>query len=452
MKNLISVYNTYTPQRGPDDCGHACLSMLLNYTGRYAEGERLMLENCSPPGGSSLFELRGLLSSYGINARNVSMDLITLRELNVPCILHTVTADGEFHFMVCYGAKCNDIDWEYLIADPATGISWCPENEIGRLWKSGAALYPEGLQFKFPKVTDLTWNVLFRSASLPRILFVSIPFLNLWAALFGIALSWLLQRGMNNSLSDSKSSLLFAVVLLLLLIMLAKGLGNYIRQQMLIKLNAGIRRKYMAIFIGRLINNDISERSLKKGLDDVQMIQNAFSALFGILFSDGSLVIILLIGLCYFEPFAGLINVLYVILIGWRGAVNAVIIAINQRSLADKAATNEISLAQVLKSPRCTPDPLVTHIEEEHRYTNTARSLATLINKQNFFYECLGNFSVISVLSCCLFYVRNNMISYNMLITEVVTSYFVTMLMPRICHSFPVITAGAQLMKKFQVK
>lgn len=445
MKKLFAVYNSYTGQRGPDDCGLACLSMILNFAGRYHDGTKLMHLNKAPDGGLSLFDLRELAADNQLISRCVQMDLETLRNLNMPVILHVRLPDGNFHFVVFYYSRRYRCSSDYLIADPATGIAWYPEEDLCLKWTNGAALYFEDLRFGWPKPADQVWLALFRGVSFHKTLFISIPVLNLFITLLGAALSWLLQRGINDSPGDKKNSLLIAVMVLLGLIMVAKSVGTYLKQHLLIRLNSDIRLKYFQLLCENL-NSLTDETAIRKGLADIQRIQNAVSALFGVLFSEGSLLAVLLGAIWYFEPVAGVILTVYMGLLCWMGIRSSAGLNWQQGVLNEMAASTEQAFFKV----GFGDGRMSGLIEKQSNYTQMAKSLAGNIGRNSLLYECCGTLAVIMVLSLCIYHIRLGYISYNMLMTEVIISYFITILAPRICQVFPLITEGARLSRRFE--
>ncbi|MCC8407724.1 hypothetical protein LJ707_02205 [Mucilaginibacter sp. UR6-1] len=450
MKNLLMLNNTFVRQRGPDDCGIACIAMLLNYAGRYDDGLHLLLYENATPSGLSLFDLRELATRSGLKSRCVSMDENTLRALDSPCILRTRNPDGTYHFVVCFGAESSRGKWRYLIGDPATGMAWLPGTSLEKSWCDGASLYVEDLRRGPFRLANHIWYALLKTDSFQKTLYISIPVMNAGVTLFGIALSWLLQRGISDSPSEKKISLLVATVILLGCMMLAKSLCSYLRQQMLIRLNGEIRRKYVYRFIARYSGKQTDAAIIKSGLRNIQVIQNAFMALLGVLFCEGSLVMLLLAGLWYFEPVTALIDSLYVLVVLWLGFCNSTFFTARQAALSGTESANEKALVQALTGDHAARDSLKIRLQEQSAYIEQAGSLAGSVNRYNLLYDCCGTASVICVLISCLYNLRNGHISYNMLMTEVIISFFISVLTPRICQAFPVINEGARLIRQFE--
>ena len=449
MKNMFTLYSTYTAQTGQDDCGSACVSMLLKYCGRAVEADLLSLFHQPPSGGHSLLDLRNMATHYGLQAQCVVMDHETLVRLNSPTVLHTKNSSGEHHFVVCYYARKRRSGIQFLIGDPASGLVWFDKEELDRVWTGGAALYLKHLPHQRSRLTDSLLYYFFNAISQQCMLLISIPFLNICATLLGISLSWLLQLGIKDPLSDRKGSLLFATVALLFVIMAARNAGNFLRQRMLLRLNADIRKKYITAFIKTLGTGNRNALDIRKGLMDVQRIQNATTACVAVVFADGSLILLLVSGLWYFEPVAGMINTVYIAVIVITALVRSAGMLRQRSFLSDLSAENENNIMEIAAARPATDALLSVQQHGEERFSASSGSVARSLSLHGFLYESAGTLAVILVLSFCLVMVREGEISYNVLMTEVIISYVITVLLPRICHTFPDIIEGALLVRKF---
>jgi ABC-type bacteriocin/lantibiotic exporter with double-glycine peptidase domain len=109
MNDLNQIRRIFIRQLTQNDCGVACLSMVLNYSGRETEvnvfRERTMISG----EGLSLLELRNLAAELNLPARCVQMNIQFLRECCPPYILHMVNEYGEDHFQVYCGAKKHEM-------------------------------------------------------------------------------------------------------------------------------------------------------------------------------------------------------------------------------------------------------------------------------------------------------------------------------------------------------
>ncbi len=208
MKNTHQCLKFFTAQSGPNDCGLACMAMILNYNGRRMEANRLMRETVAPEEGLSLLEIRQLAQSAGLNGRCVRMDLANLREVDTPCILHVGKPEGGDHFVVCFGSRIKKGTHQYLIADPAIGVQAMAENDLVNIWAGNAVLYFESLRVDLMGQYKPLWTYMFKLPGFRNVLLFTVPLLNICSTLMGIGLSWMLQRGSEHSFADQPLSLL----------------------------------------------------------------------------------------------------------------------------------------------------------------------------------------------------------------------------------------------------
>ncbi|BAU51943.1 cysteine peptidase family C39 domain-containing protein [Mucilaginibacter gotjawali] len=460
MKNLNSIRNTFVRQSAQSDCGLACLAMVLIYSGRKNDAASLLMESRVPENGLSLLEMRRLAERFGLTARCVSMDVATLRRTSCPSILHIIDETGDPHFMVCYGGLKKGRSWQYFVADPARKMHFISEDDLTAAWKSNAALYFEDILFKGLPCRERAWMPLLTIRSFPKGLWFSIPFLNVCITLLGIALSWVLQRGIEDSLTGKKQSLVIAVLLLLLIITIFKSMIAYIKQRVLIKLNNAVNEQYLTSYIRKIVYKQdlpqagVNNRTLKIHLTDIQKIQNAVSGFASVMLSEGVLILLVLSGVIYTEPVAGLINAGYLIAMLIVAAKNSPEIAYQTACLNEMSGRAENQLSDELKGlfGKMNPESrLMHHHRNHHQYLSSARQVATRISRYNLFYECTGALNVLIVFSVCIFKMEKMEMSYGILMILVISSYFIAVLIQKICNAIVVITEGADASRQFSL-
>ncbi len=107
----------YIRQDNSNDCGVACLEMVIRYYKGYIPKSELVSYTHTDKKGTTAYHMIEALKQFGFSATGVSCDLMTEQEIICPCIAH-VTLDNIYqHYVVIY-----EIDWKkktVLIADPA---------------------------------------------------------------------------------------------------------------------------------------------------------------------------------------------------------------------------------------------------------------------------------------------------------------------------------------------
>jgi len=457
MKNINTARKYFTRQADRNDCGPACISMILNYTGRYADGEALLSGTTVPLTGFSLLQLRNLAATFGMESTCVRMDIQTLRNSPQPVILHAVNENGDGHFLVCFGAYRSGGVCYYLVADPATQVRAVSEKELEAVWPGRAALYFENIREEPATLKGHPLVSLLKIRSFRKTLLITVPFLNICSTLLGIALSWMLQRGINDSLTDKKTSLVIAVIALLTLITLFKSLLSYIRQHVLIRLNSALNEQLNRDFISAVVSGgrfpNKGGKSIRSSLADIQKIQNAMSAFVAVLFSEGALVTLILAGVWYDIPMAGVCNTVYIVLMAYLTYRSIPAMAYDAAHLNELGGSleNELADEALFKAPEQPGDArLQKHFSNHHKYLTLARSVAVKISRQNLIFEWIGTVNVILILVICLREILYQRLSYDELIAVVILSYFMTALVPKVCNAYSVIHEGAGLIRRYQ--
>lgn len=458
MKNLNSFRNTFVRQSGENDCGTSCLAMVLNYTGRTGDAASLIMETVIPENGLSLLDLRKLAAGFNVKSRCVKMDLMTLRSIKHPVILHTANQVKGNHFLVCFGVTKKRNTWQYLIGDPARHMLMVPEHELEAAWQSKAALYFEDISFSKPGIRQPAWLHLFSVSAFPVGLWLAIPFLNICTTFLGIALSWALQRGIDDSLAGKRRSLIAAVLFLLLIITIFKSMVTYIRQRVLIKLNNAVNEQFINSFIQKIISRkdknfiQINEGNLKIRMADIQKIQNAVSNFAAIMLSEGLLIMLVLSGMFFVQPAIGLVNLIYLVLLLCLAVRNTPYLSYQTAYLNELSAVTEFSLlkeVQTPSGPERSESRFKIHQENHSKYLSQARLIATRISRCKLIYECIGTVSVLVVFTLCLAEMQKMGMSYGTLMVLVITSYYISVLMPRVCNAFAVIYDGIEAARLF---
>jgi len=463
MNKLIHIRKTFVRQLNQNDCGVACLCMILNYAGLGANIPSLHQSTTIPDDGLSLLELRNLAGTFNLTSRCVEMELSFLREIQLPCILHMVNANGDNHFQVCYGARKKGGRYEYLMADPARQVYYLNETQLIQEWSSKAALYFEDLVPAIDRRFKSFLYPILSVVSFPKGLWITIPLLNICAVIFGIAITWVLQRGINYSLADKKDSMVIAVTFLLFVITLFKALFSYVRQRILIALNFSLNAQLVFRFVNGIIykskpKNGLNSRGyVKRKMGEIQKIQNAVLISMATVASDGSLVLLLLSLVFYLLPPAGYINMGYLIIVCAFNTKNIAAVSFDYANLNELSGRSEDLLNKEMvldgyaSDEQASEQRRILHYNTHDRYLKFARSIAVKINNRNLLYECIGAVNIISVFTLGIIQLQRQQMEYNSFMIIVILSYFITTLLPKICNSLFIIAEGCEAHLQFTI-
>ncbi|WP_345952975.1 cysteine peptidase family C39 domain-containing protein [Mucilaginibacter sp. PAMB04168] len=460
MYNIHLIKRSFIRQLSEESCGLACLGMIFNFSGQsqlYTHLHDIRVEE----GGLSLLEMQSIASASGYSAQSVEMELDFLRKLDRPCILHTQTEHGLYHYQVCYGSKMSGNSYRYLMADPAKQVYYLTENELDLIWVSKAALYFDHLKMDLSAFRRSPWHWLFMLRAFPAGFWIIVPLLTLATASFGLAMSWVLQKGMNNSYFF-KTNVIVAVVILLFLISVSKSLCAFLRQYLMIRLNMSVNQKLMSAYMRLLFqcrpgnHPRITPYSLRNNFRDIQKIQQAACEIISTVLSEGALLIFFLSAVAYLLPWAALINFIFLLVIGsvtYRG------LAHNSYSFAHlnhlSAATENLLLKDIdqlhkngLNSPLGLN--LKFHQTNHDLNINQTRLLAVKSGIKGLTNEILGTINVILVFTIALWHMQVESIDYSTFMLVVILSYLCSTLLPKICNAVAVIAEGADAAVQFQ--
>lgn len=460
MYNIHLIKRSFVRQISEESCGLACLGMIFNFSGQSQLHTRLHAIRVDE-GGLSLLDMQSIASASGYSAQPVEMELAFLRTLDSPCILHTQTEHGQYHYQVCYGGKIYGNSYRYLMADPAKQVYYLSEDQLDQIWVSKAALHFDRLKMDLSAFSRSPWYWLVKLRAFPGGFWIIVPLLTLATASFGVAMSWVLQKGMNNSYFF-KTNVIVAVVILLFLISLSKSLCAFLRQYLMIRLHTSVNQKLMSAYMRLLFqcrpgdHQMFTPYRLRNNFRDIQKIQQAAYELISTVLSEGALLLVFLSAVAYLLPWAALINLVYLLVVGYvtyRG------LAHNSYSFAHlshlSAATENLLFKDIdLLNKKGLNNPidlnLKFHQTNHDLNVNQTRMVAVKSGIKGLKNEILGTINVILVFTIALWHMQSESIDYSTFMLVVILSYLCSTLLPKICNAAAVIAEGADAAVQFQ--
>jgi len=443
---------TFVRQLGDNDCGQACLAMLLRYAGETGKARDLL--DLTITGDLSLKGLETLMYSYGYRADCVTMDLEYLSKIQTPCILHTENGAGDKHYQVCYGARRTIYGLRLLMADPAKHFYLISLADLDQLWKSKAALYvadlrPNLIEFRKSPVIQIMASV-----NIPPAIWIVMPALTLINVLFGVALSFLLQRGMIYSDIFGSVHLIVAITTLLLVISLFKGGFAYLKQLILLRINRNIRHLFWDSLLGKLNEARPGFASgnpnwPKRLFSEIGQIQNAVSLLLATLVSEGSLLIILCAAVAYIVPAAGFVLTVFLIAV-FSEAISSLPDTLYANStIRQKSAAIEKLLGNATNPQGIT---VKTINEQELVFHSMAEREALRLSRKGLFQETAGALTVVIILLVTSWQLYSMRLSYTSLMSAVVLSYFAVAIVPRLQACLFSFAEGMDVYMQFRLR
>ena len=130
------IRNSFHRQHDQSDCGVACLQSIISYYRGSKSLEQLRELSGTSKQGTTLLGLYQAAQKCGFQAQGLESGLEWLKTIKQPVILHVVVDKYLQHYLVCYGYE-ND---QFVIGDPAKGITTLSEEKLTAIWQSKALL------------------------------------------------------------------------------------------------------------------------------------------------------------------------------------------------------------------------------------------------------------------------------------------------------------------------
>jgi len=453
MLKLRLIKRTFVRQQSLDDCGTACLSMLLNYTGRTKEAKRLK-EVTVPVGGFSLLDLKCLAESSGLKARSVEMEIDFLRRSDHPCILHLQNDASEDHYQVCYGRYGKGKQVSYLMADPAKQVYMISEDQLKEIWLSGAALYVDPLEADFSSFRRSSWQSLLAHQSFPIAIWCLLPLLSMMTASTGIALSVFLQKAAGDSRYLSGRMLLSAMVLLLVIGFYRVFMG-YVRGRLLMKMSTSLYSSMMARLFQRFFSAGVETRADNQTMidyawTDIAKIQLAFGALISI-WSDGVMVGLLLLIIAWYLPVAAIVNMLSLILVSALSLSGVIKRSFANIQLNQLFNANKTMLVADLNKSQPSAREMLLDIHNRHCLYGIQRYLrhAVLTAKHSSLLELVSTVNIVAVLAYSMNASARSAVYFADAAIVVLATFMIGALLPKIFSMITMVDEGADAAIQF---
>jgi len=447
--HLKLILSTFTRQRQPNDCGIACLNSVFKYAGlKSITAEQDISRQYS------LLQLDKIAKNAGLVSSCVKMDVIALNNASSPCILYILNEAGRPHFVVHYPCRMNQ--GFHLVGDPDRKLEMISEEELLNKWVSRAALYFEDVKPDNAfSIRLFPWNAFIGFKFIPAVLWLSIPFLNLLAALLGLALSLVIQKAVEPAFINNRQSFFVLLFVLLGLIALAKCLLNYLRQRLMITIGLKIDAKLYSAFYQ---NTYRSFRSSDKHANhfylssagDVQKIHQAVALLTGVALSDGILVMMMFGVLFFYQPALVILQIAVFIamLIVIDKFLPIMLIHFNAVQPAIGPANNRLWDGREQSQEGECIDFERGYFKLNENLSMKTRDMSRLANKINLSFDAISNISLVVVVIRSVCKLQANQITYEGFLMSILLCYGIGMLMSKICNQLFTIAQGADRLRR----
>ncbi len=294
------------------DCGPTCLKIIARYYNRVIQIQELR-DLCETTRlGSTLNGLSDASEKIGFRSLGAKVDLITLNELPLPCILHW----NREHFVVLYKIKRN----KYYISDPAHGLLKYDKREFLNNWIGADAnsttdegivllLEPTSSFYNFESNSDnseLGFGFLSKYVLRYKNYLWQIVFGLIGVSIIQLIFPFLTQSIIDVGINNNDIGFIYLILIAQVTLFIGKTAIEVIRRWILLHLSARINISILSDFFIKLMNLPMAffdskiTGDLLRRIDDHKRLEHILtSSSLSILFSLINLVIFSLVLLYY---------------------------------------------------------------------------------------------------------------------------------------------------------
>lgn len=291
----------YVKQDSSNDCGLACLEMVIRYYKGYVPKSILIKRTHTTRSGTTAYYMIETLKQFGFHALGVSCSLNHPVDMIFPCIAHITLNQTYQHYVVIYG-----IDWKkrsILIADPASKIHRMKLDEFLQLYNQTLIiLYPVQ---KIP-IYQKSYSILTYTLKIIQQywkIFLPVCFLSIIVFILSLVGTFYVQM-----LFQIPTYFLTIIILVFLIIELMKHLFSYFRGILISRLHQKLATVLSKDAFSRVMKlpylqyHNLPTGDFMSRMQDIYLIQETVANFAFTLLFDCILFLLSLFFLFYLEP------------------------------------------------------------------------------------------------------------------------------------------------------
>lgn len=268
-------------QADSKDCGPTCLKIIAKYYGKIINIQNLRDYSETTREGSNLLNLSEAAEKIGFRTLGVKLNLKSLEEVPLPCILHW----NKEHYVVLYNIKNEN----YFIADPAFGLLKYSQKDFLKFWignnadettEQGIGLLFETTQeffeYEFDKAEKkgLGFSILSQYILQYKSLLIQLTVGLLAGTLLQLVFPFLTQSIVDVGIQNHNINFIY-LILFAQLFLFAGSIGlELIRSWILLYLSTRINITFISDFFIKLMNLPISFFDVRMTGDIMQRIND----------------------------------------------------------------------------------------------------------------------------------------------------------------------------------
>ena len=136
MNKSDKIKKSSVLQHDSSDCGAACLVSVIKYYGGNSTIEKIRKLSGTTQNGSTMLGLYQAAAQSGMDATGYEASINDISDYKNVLILHVSPEKRFEHYIISFGYE----DGKFIIWDPAKGLTYMSEGELGKIWLSKKCL------------------------------------------------------------------------------------------------------------------------------------------------------------------------------------------------------------------------------------------------------------------------------------------------------------------------
>lgn len=421
-------------QDGIKECGSACLlSIIRYYGGNISISELLKLTNTTKDG-TTFYDLKQAAYEIGLSVKGYKVENASkLYELEKPFISQVII-NNYYHFVVVYKIDNNIV----TIMDPAKGMVRLNLTEYLNI-ATGNILLLEPFK-ELPKYNESNYlkKIILSVLKNNKFLIINVISLTLISIFFTCIYSYYLKIIIDNYLLTSKFTILI-ITIIFMIIYLIKVISEFIRNNLLIKLEKQIDLTIINKTITKLIllpysyyKNKTTGEMVSR-INDILYLKNIFTKLISTIFIDIILSFAIIVVLFKINKNMTLILIIitivyFLIFISYRKTIEKTTQSIQISSgQASSFLVESISGYETIKGLSLENTFIDKNKQNYQKNIDNNQLLSIYLNQENLLKDFFEGIIILFILYLGISLVINRVISLGSLITyNTLVYYFLT--------------------------
>lgn len=353
MNKISTIKRCSLIQHDSSDCGVACLVSIIRYYGGDSTIEKIRNLSGTGKTGTTMLGLYQAANKSGLEATGYEAAIDDIKEYPNTLILHVTIDERLEHYIICYGFE----NGEFIIWDPAKGLSLMREDELMKIWQSrkclGLSPGKEFISKKERSVEKRRWMLAMLKPD-KDLLFVS-AILGILISVLGLVMALYTQKLIDKILPSGEIRILLISSGLVLLLLFSRIIISSLRQLFLLSqgkiFNIRIVNDFFSslMFLPKWFFDTRKTGDFVARLNDTMRIQRVIADLVSVYIIDCLVIIITTVILFNYSWIAGIISMIclplfYVMVSSWNERIKT-----SQHDLMAGYALNESNFIDSIK-------------------------------------------------------------------------------------------------------